>query len=172
MNRGKELGSAAFPGGKNERPGLGGGSFFNTYGPRMRAHDGRVIPNFIDQALHEKSLTVYGKGTQTRSFCYIDDLVNGLVRLRRSRQTGPINLGNPSEYTVVQMARLIIKLTGSRSKIIFRKLPVDDPKQRCPNIKLAKRTLDWQPQVGVEEGLRATIEYFRSFMVPKRVQFA
>ena len=145
---------------------------FNTYGPRMRAHDGRVIPNFIDQALHEKSLTVYGKGTQTRSFCYIDDLVNGLVRLRRSRQTGPINLGNPSEYTVVQMARLIIKLTGSRSKIIFRKLPVDDPKQRCPNIKLAKRTLDWQPQVGVEEGLRATIEYFRSFMVPKRVQFA
>ena len=138
------------------------GRIFNTYGPRMRVHDGRVIPNFIDQALRGKPLTVYGKGRQTRSFCYIDDLVEGFARLRLSAQTGPINLGNPNEYDIVQLAGMILKLTGSHSKLVYRKLPVDDPKRRCPNIAMAKKFLHWRPTVRVEDGLKITIEYFQS----------
>ena len=139
---------------------------FNTHGPRMRVNDGRVIPNFICQALAGKPLTVYGHGRQTRSFCYIDDMVRGLVALSLSRYTGPFNLGNPVEYTVLKLARTILEITGSRSKIVFKKLPVDDPKRRCPDISLARRLLHWEPRVGVEEGLRATVEYFRRLHSP------
>lgn len=141
---------------------------FNTYGPRMRSHDGRVIPNFIRQALQGDPLTIYGNGRQTRSFCYIDDLVRGLVRLSRSSLSGPFNIGNPHEYNMVKTAKLILKLTGSRSRLVFKKLPIDDPKRRCPDIALAKRYLRWEPRVGVEEGFRATIEYFRSRFFSQR----
>jgi dTDP-glucose 4,6-dehydratase len=137
---------------------------FNTYGPRMRAHDGRVIPNFIDQALRGRPLTIYGKGRQTRSFCYVDDLVGGLVKLEASRHAGPYNLGNPVEYDMHDLARLVLKITGSRSKIAYRRLPVDDPKRRCPDIRRARRDLGWEPRMGLEKGLRATIEYFRSVL--------
>ncbi len=138
------------------------GRIFNTYGPRMRARDGRVIPNFIDQALKGQPLTVYGKGTQTRSFCYVDDLVEGFFRLHRADTTGPVNLGNPSEYDMVDLAKILIRLTGSRSKLVYKPLPVDDPKRRCPDITLANRLLQWRPKVGLEEGLRKTIAYFRA----------
>lgn len=138
------------------------GRIFNTYGPRMRVRDGRVIPNFIDQALKNEPLTVYGKGKQTRSFGYIDDLVEGYARLRKSKISGPVNLGNPVQYDMIQLAKLIIKLTGSQSKLVYEKLPVDDPKQRCPDITLAKKTLKWQPKVSLEEGLTKTIAYFKS----------
>lgn len=138
------------------------GRIFNTYGPRMRARDGRVIPNFIDQALQNQPLTVYGKGTQTRSFCYVDDLVEGFFRLYRADTTGPVNLGNPSEYDMVDLAKIVIELTGSRSKLVYRPLPVDDPKRRCPDIGLAKKLLGWRPRVGLREGLETTICYFRS----------
>lgn len=138
------------------------GRIFNTYGPRMRARDGRVIPNFIDQAIKGQPLTVYGKGTQTRSFCYVDDLVEGFFRLHRADTTGPVNLGNPAEYDMVDLAKIVIQLTGSKSKLVYRPLPVDDPKRRCPDISLAKRLLNWQPRMGLKEGLRSTIEYFRS----------
>jgi len=135
---------------------------FNTYGPRMRNHDGRVIPNFIDQALRGKALTIYGKGRQTRSFCYVDDLVEGFMQLSRSTQTGPINLGNPEEYNMVQLAKIVVQLTNSKSKVVYRKLPVDDPKRRCPDIGLAKKYLKWQPQIGLKVGLQRTIDYFKS----------
>lgn len=138
------------------------GRIFNTYGPRMRAHDGRVVPNFIDQALNNKPLTVYGKGKQTRSFGYIDDLVSGYVKLRESKISGPVNLGNPVEYDMIQLAKLVIKLTGSKSKLVYKELPVDDPKQRCPDITLAKSKLKWQPKVPLEVGLARTIDYFKS----------
>lgn len=134
---------------------------FNTYGPRMRMNDGRVIPNFIYQALNNRPLTVYGKGTQTRSFCYIDDLVEGIFRLMRSYTNEPINLGNPHEFTILQLAKLVIKLTGTKSKIVFRPLPQDDPRQRQPDIKKAKRILKWLPAIELEEGLLKTIEWFR-----------
>lgn len=139
------------------------GRIFNTYGPRMRARDGRVIPNFIDQALRNQPLTVYGKGTQTRSFCYVDDLVEGFFRLERAKTTGPVNLGNPAEYDMVDLAKIVIDLTGSRSKLVYRPLPVDDPKRRCPDISLAKKLLaGWTPRVRLREGLGSTIDYFRS----------
>ena len=134
---------------------------FNTYGPRMRHNDGRVVPNFIEQALQSKALTVYGKGRQTRSFCYIDDLVEGIFRLMLSNQNLPINLGNPHEFTITQLARLVLKLTGSKSKVIFRKLPQDDPQQRQPDITKAKKFLDWEPIVPLEDGLARTISWFR-----------
>lgn len=137
---------------------------FNTYGPRMRAHDGRVIPNFIDQALRGDPLTVYGKGKQTRSFCFVDDLVRGITALRASRHSGPVNLGNPGEYDMVELAQVILRLTKSKSKLVYEKLPVDDPKRRCPNITLARRLLKWQPKVKLEDGLRKTIQYFRSIL--------
>jgi len=133
---------------------------FNTYGPHMRNHDGRVVPNFISQALNNKPITVYGKGEQTRSFCYIDDLVEGLYRLMLSNENDPVNLGNPGEFTIMQLAKLTLKLTNSKSKIIYKKLPQDDPRQRQPDISRAKKTLGWGPKVCLEDGLRKTISWF------------
>jgi dTDP-glucose 4,6-dehydratase len=137
---------------------------FNTYGPRMRAKDGRAVPEFINQALRNQPITVFGKGNQTRSFCYVSDLIDGIYRLARSKETGPINIGNPQEMTVADLARKIIKLSGSKSKIVHKPLPVDDPKVRQPNIALAKRLLAWSPKVEVDEGLRLTLDYFRKKM--------
>jgi dTDP-glucose 4,6-dehydratase len=134
---------------------------FNTYGPRMRRRDGRVVPNFITQALRGEELTVYGDGSQTRSFCYVSDLVEGLVRLLRSDHRGPVNLGNPNEMTVLQFAERIRALTGSSSAIAHRPLPVDDPKVREPDIGRARRLLGWEPVVPLDEGLARTIEWFR-----------
>ncbi len=134
---------------------------FNTHGPRMRLKDGRVVPNFIAQALRNEPITVYGDGSQTRSFCYVSDLVEGIVRLLRSDYSGPVNCGNPTEVTILEFARRIKALTGSRSEIVFRELPVDDPKVRQPDITRARTILGWEPKVGLEEGLRHTIEYFR-----------
>jgi UDP-glucuronate decarboxylase len=136
---------------------------FNTYGPRMHPNDGRVVSNFIVQALQGKPVTIYGDGSQTRSFCYVDDLVAGLVRMMENDQTtGPVNLGNPAEITVQELAERVIKLTGSSSKIELRSLPQDDPRKRKPDISLAKKVLDWEPRVSLEDGLRRTIEYFRT----------
>jgi len=134
---------------------------FNTYGPRMRPHDGRVVSNFIVQALHGEPLTVYGDGSQTRSFCYVDDLVTGIVLLFERGDADPTNLGNPHEFTVRELAALVLKLTGSRSEIVERPLPVDDPRVRQPDIGRVRETLGWEPKVGLEEGLRRTIDYFR-----------
>ncbi len=133
---------------------------FNTYGPRMRIKDGRVVPNFIDQALHGKPLTVYGKGDQTRSFCYYSDLIDGILKLLFSKETGPINIGNPREFTILQFAKMVQKFTGSKSKIIYETLPKDDPKQRRPDITLARTKLKWEPKVPLEVGLRETIDWF------------
>lgn len=133
---------------------------FNTYGPRMRKDDGRAVPNFIMQALANEPLTVYGKGTQTRSFCYIEDLVNGLYLLMKSGLNDPVNLGNPNEDTVLDIAKQIISITGSKSKIMFHALPQDDPKVRCPDITKAKTLLEWQPKIALEKGLRETVKYF------------
>jgi dTDP-glucose 4,6-dehydratase len=133
---------------------------FNTYGPRMRAKDGRVIPNFINQALDGEDITVYGDGTQTRSFGYVDDLIRGLIALWKSSEIGPFNLGNPVEYNMLDLAKTVLKLTGSGSKLVFESLPVDDPKRRCPDIEKAKKYLNWQPRVELEDGLKTTIEYF------------
>lgn len=134
---------------------------FNTYGPSMRLDDGRVVPNFIYQALNNQPLTVYGSGKQTRSFCYIADLIEGIFRLMTSTLNEPVNLGNPKEFTILELARLVIKLTDTKSKIVFKPLPQDDPKQRQPDITLAKKYLKWQPKVKLEEGLEKTIEWFR-----------
>ncbi len=134
---------------------------FNTYGPKMRHHDGRVVPNFIFQALNNVSLTVYGKGSQTRSFCYIDDLVEGIYRLMLSKINEPVNLGNPNEFTIMQLAKLVLKLTGSKSKLILKPLPQDDPKQRRPDISKAKKLLGWKPAISLEEGLKKTISWFK-----------
>jgi len=133
---------------------------FNTHGPRMRLNDGRVVPNFISQALGGEPLTVYGDGSQTRSFCYVSDLVEGMVRLLRSDYTGPVNCGNPQEVTILEFARTIIRLSGSKSPIVFRPLPEDDPKVRQPDITRARKLLGWEPRVGLEEGLRRTIAFF------------
>lgn len=133
---------------------------FNTYGPFMRKNDGRVVPNFITQALSGRPLTVYGDGLQTRSFCYISDLIDGIYKLMLSKVNDPVNLGNPEEFTVIDFARKILKLTGSSSKITFKQLPVDDPKTRCPDITRARQLLKWVPKVSVDEGLRETIEWF------------
>ncbi len=137
---------------------------FNTYGPRMRPGDGRVVSNFIVQALKGEPLTVYGDGSQTRSFCYVDDLIDGIVRLFERGDAEPTNVGNPVEFTVRQLAEHVIRLTGSESGIVERPLPVDDPKQRRPDISRAKRMLDWEPTVKLEEGLRRTIEYFKPLL--------
>ncbi len=134
---------------------------FNTYGPRMRFGDGRVVPNFITQALRGEALTVYGDGGQTRSFCYVDDLVEGIVRLLRSDRAQPVNLGNPHELSVREFAETIIRLTGSSSSIAFEPLPVDDPKVRQPDVSLARQLLEWEPRVSLEDGLSKTIAYFR-----------
>lgn len=135
---------------------------FNTYGPRMKLSDGRVVPTLIDQALKGRPLTVFGDGSQTRSFCYVSDLVEGLCRLIESDEPSPVNLGNPAEITILEFARRIQALTGSGSPIEFRPLPEDDPKQRKPEISKARRLLGWEPRVGLEEGLRRTIDYFRN----------
>ena len=134
---------------------------FNTYGPRMRINDGRVVPNFIYQALHDKAITVYGNGKQTRSFCYYSDLIEGITKLLFADTAGPVNVGNPDEFTILQFAKLVIKLSGSKSKICFQALPTDDPKQRKPDITLAKKLLKWKPKVNLEQGLGQTIQWFK-----------
>jgi UDP-glucuronate decarboxylase len=136
---------------------------FNTYGPRMHPADGRVVSNFIMQALRGEDITIYGEGTQTRSFCYVDDLIKGLMMLMDSRDgfTGPVNIGNPVEFTMLELAELILELTGSRSKLVRQPLPSDDPTQRRPDISLAKQELNWEPSVALRDGLRPTIDYFR-----------
>jgi len=137
---------------------------FNTYGPRMRIRDGRAVPNFISQALQGQDVTIFGSGSQTRSFCYISDLVNGLIRLLDSDEHGPINIGNPRELSIEEIARVIIQMTGSSSPLVFQPLPTDDPKVRRPDITLAQTRLGWEPKVSLEDGLTSTIAYFRKKM--------
>jgi len=134
---------------------------FNTYGPRMRSSDGRVVSNFIVQALQGEPLTVYGDGSQTRSFCYVDDLIEGILQLFLKGAADPVNIGNPEEFTVRELADIVIRLTGSRSRVVHHPLPTDDPKQRRPDITRARAELGWEPRVGLEEGLRRTISYFK-----------
>tara|TARA_Y100001978_G_scaffold190458_1_gene193680 strand:- start:215 stop:1144 length:930 start_codon:yes stop_codon:yes gene_type:complete len=137
---------------------------FNTYGPRMNPSDGRVVSNFIVQALNKDALTIFGNGSQTRSFCYVDDLVDGLILLMESNQKGPINLGNPEELTILQLGKMISEITFSKFNLIEKPLPKDDPHKRKPEIKLANELLNWQPRVGIEEGLKYTIEYFKKIL--------
>jgi len=136
---------------------------FNTYGPRMQPNDGRVVSNFIIQALNNQDITIYGDGSQTRSFCYVDDLIEAIIRMMKSNKelTGPVNIGNPVEFTMLELAQLIIKLTNSKSKIVNHPLPHDDPRQRKPNISLAQKWLDWNPKIQLEKGLKETINYFQ-----------
>jgi UDP-glucuronate decarboxylase len=135
---------------------------FNTYGPRMHPNDGRVVSNFIIQALEGEDITIYGDGSQTRSFCYVDDTVDGIIRMMNTPRgiTGPVNLGNPNEISILDLARLIIDLTGSRSRIVFKPLPQDDPRRRCPDITLAREKLGWKPKIDLMTGLKKTVEYF------------
>jgi UDP-glucuronate decarboxylase len=139
---------------------------FNTYGPRMHPGDGRVVSNFIVQALKGEPITIYGEGLQTRSFCYVDDLLDGMMRLMDTGPdvTGPINVGNPKEFTMIELAEAVLKLTGSKSKLIKQPLPADDPKQRKPDIAKARETLGWQPKVQLEDGLKETNAYFRGVL--------
>jgi UDP-glucuronate decarboxylase len=139
---------------------------FNTYGPNMHPNDGRVVSNFIVQALRGEDITIYGDGKQTRSFCYVDDLVDAMVAMMNTEQgfTGPVNLGNPAEFTILELAEKVLSLTGSGSKMTFRSLPQDDPKQRRPDITLAKSKLGWEPRIGLEDGLKQTIAYFRRIL--------
>jgi UDP-glucuronate decarboxylase len=139
---------------------------FNTYGPRMHPNDGRVVSNFIVQALKGGSITIYGDGQQTRSFCYVDDLIEGFIRLMNTESgfTGPVNLGNPGEFTMLELAEKVIRLVGGKSNLTFHALPEDDPKQRQPDISLAKSKLDWEPNVGLEDGLKETVAYFRKLL--------
>jgi UDP-glucuronate decarboxylase len=139
---------------------------FNTYGPRMHPNDGRVVSNFILQALRNQDITVYGDGEQTRSFCYVDDMIDGIIRMMNTSDefTGPVNLGNPVEYSIIELAQKIIELTKAKSKIVYRKLPEDDPLQRQPNIELAKKQLDWEPKTELNQGLKNTIDYFRTLI--------
>jgi UDP-glucuronate decarboxylase len=134
---------------------------FNTYGPQMQPDDGRVISNFIVQALNGENITIYGDGQQTRSFCYVSDLIDGMYRMMNSTCTGPVNLGNPVESTMLELAEKVIKLTNSKSKLCFSELPLDDPRKRCPDISLAKRELNWEPKIDLEDGLIETINYFK-----------
>ena len=139
---------------------------FNTYGPRMHPHDGRVVSNFIVQALKGEDITIYGDGSQTRSFCYVDDLIEVIVRMMESERgfTGPVNIGNPVEHTMLELAEKVIALVGGRSKLVFQPLPADDPRQRQPDIRMARDKLGWEPKVGLEDGLRETIGYFRHLL--------
>ncbi len=137
------------------------GRIFNTYGPRMRARDGRVIPNFIDQAIKGQAITIYGRGKQTRSFGYIDDLVAGYIKLYQSKYSGPFNIGNPGEFNMLQLAKLVIKYTKSKSKLVYEPLPTDDPQRRCPDLTATRKYLKWEPKVSLEIGLQATIAYFQ-----------
>lgn len=142
---------------------------FNTYGPRMHPNDGRVVSNFIVQALRNEDITIYGDGSQTRSFCYVDDLIDGMLKAMDTDEdfTGPVNLGNPSEFTMVELAEKVLRLTASKSKMVFKPLPEDDPKQRKPDISLAKAKLNWQPKVALDDGLALTIEYFTHQLLGK-----
>ncbi|GLR26286.1 UDP-glucuronic acid decarboxylase family protein [Limnobacter litoralis] len=144
---------------------------FNTYGPRMHPNDGRVVSNFIVQALRGEPITIYGEGNQTRSFCYVDDLIEGFIRLMNTERgfTGPVNLGNPGEFTMLELAKKVIELTGSKSELTFKPLPEDDPKQRQPDITLAKEKLGWEPTVKLEEGLQKTIDYFAETLINSNV---
>jgi len=139
---------------------------FNTYGPRMHPNDGRVVSNFIVQALQNKDITIYGDGSQTRSFCYVDDNIRAMIALMNSREDfiGPVNIGNPGEFTILELAEQVLRLTGSTSKLVFMPLPEDDPTQRQPDISLAKKELNWEPTVPLEEGLKRTIAYFRTIV--------
>jgi dTDP-glucose 4,6-dehydratase len=141
---------------------------FNTYGPRMRLNDGRVVPNFICQALRGKDLTVYGDGSQTRSFCYIDDLVEGIVRLLLSSETEPVNLGNPGEFTILEFARVILEVTGAKSRTVHKPLPVDDPQVRKPDISRGRAILGWSPKVELREGIQRTVPYFQKKLGPPK----
>jgi dTDP-glucose 4,6-dehydratase len=134
---------------------------FNTYGPRMQLNDGRVIPNFMKQALRGEDLTVYGDGSQTRSFCYVSDEIEGFLRLAKSTEHMPVNIGNPVEFTILECARRVLAVTGSNSKIRYEALPQDDPKQRCPDITRARTLLGWEPKIDLETGLRLSLDYFR-----------
>jgi dTDP-glucose 4,6-dehydratase len=134
---------------------------FNTYGPKMQLNDGRVIPNFMRQALLGEDITVYGDGSQTRSFCYVSDEIDGIMRLSKSDEHLPTNIGNPNEFTILECAKRVIEVTGSKSKIVYEPLPQDDPKQRCPDISKAKRLFGWEPNIQLEEGLKMSLEYFR-----------
>ncbi|MBQ2335075.1 MAG: SDR family oxidoreductase [Victivallales bacterium] len=142
---------------------------FNTYGPRMHPNDGRVVSNFIVQALNNQDITLFGDGSQTRSFCYVDDLIEGMVRLMNTGDdvTGPVNVGNPGEFTIRELAEKVIELTGSKSKLVFKPLPQDDPKQRKPDITLAKKLLNWEPKIPLAEGLKKTIDYFDKLLAGK-----
>jgi UDP-glucuronate decarboxylase len=137
---------------------------FNTYGPRMHPNDGRVVSNFIVQALRGQDITIYGDGLQSRSFCYVDDLIEGFVRMMASPSDviGPINMGNPNEFTIKELAQAVLKMVGGPSKLVFKDLPQDDPKQRQPNITLAKETLKWEPRIMLDEGLQKTVSYFKN----------
>jgi UDP-glucuronate decarboxylase len=139
---------------------------FNTYGPNMHPHDGRVVSNFIVQALEGEDITIYGDGSQTRSFCYVDDLIDGLIRLMNTGDelTGPVNLGNPSEFTILELAEKVVSMTRSKSKLVRKPLPSDDPTQRCPDIELAKKHLGWKPSISLEAGLARTIDYFKQLL--------
>ena len=139
---------------------------FNTYGPRMHPNDGRVVSNFIVQALRGEAITIYGDGSQTRSFCYVDDMIEVMLRMMDTPAefTGPVNVGNPGEFTMLELAEKVVHLAGSRSKLVFQPLPSDDPKQRQPDISLARSTLDWEPTVGLDDGLKETISYFRNLL--------
>ena len=139
---------------------------FNTYGPRMHPNDGRVVSNFIVQALQGNDITIYGDGSQTRSFCYVDDLIDAMIKMMATDRsfTGPVNIGNPGEFTMLELAELVLRLAGSKSKLVYQALPSDDPKQRQPNIELAKQKLDWKPKVGLEDGLKETIAYFKKLL--------
>jgi dTDP-glucose 4,6-dehydratase len=141
---------------------------FNTYGPRMRINDGRAVPTFIAQALRNEDVTIFGKGSQTRSFCFISDLVDGIIRLAASNVNEPVNIGNPHEMSIEEMARVIITMTGSTSRIVFRPLPTDDPKVRRPDITRARTLLGWEPKVPLDQGLTSTIDYFRARLLPPR----
>jgi dTDP-glucose 4,6-dehydratase len=135
---------------------------FNTYGPRMQLNDGRVVPNFMKQALRGEPLTVYGDGNQTRSFCYVSDEIDGFVRLAKSDEHLPVNIGNPNEFTILECAKVVLKVTGSKSQIGYEPLPQDDPKQRCPDITKARQLLQWEPKIDLETGLRQSLDYFKS----------
>jgi dTDP-glucose 4,6-dehydratase len=135
---------------------------FNTYGPRMQLNDGRVVPNFMKQALRGEPLTVYGNGNQTRSFCYVSDEIDGFMRLSKSDEHLPVNIGNPHEFTILECAQMVLKVTGSKSPICYEPLPQDDPKQRCPDISKARRLLQWEPQIDLETGLRKSLDYFKT----------
>lgn len=143
---------------------------FNTYGPRMAIDDGRVVSNFITQALRQEPITIYGDGSQTRSFCYVTDMVNGLIKLMAAKYNQPVNLGNPEEKTIQQLAEIIIQLTDSKSKIVYKNLPPDDPRRRRPSISLAKRILKWQPKVNLNQGLRKTIRFFKKRYIKQEKQ--